>query len=1184
MRKLLLITFVMLFIANVAQAQRCYADEVTKKIIESDSDAKRRIDALDDILRNKSLLRQNNKSSSTPSVTIPIVVNVIHDNKPLGVDENITDNQVIDQINALNTYFSDYGINFCLATKIMGTAPLPSGNSIQTTMGIRHFNNSLTYHLVNPTSQQSLVALTAGAGYITKERYLQIWVVRSINGVSSGIAGYSYFPNVSPVFDGVVMRYDVFGNGTANLLPNYNLGKTLVHEIGHYLNLYHTFQGGCSGMSSLDCLISGDKVCDTPPVQSPNFSCVTGTNSCVEPVGDLPDAINNYMDYGNDNCKNSFTEGQKNRMFDVISSARALLVSSDNLIYTGVSCINPNTLTARFSASSYYSCLAGNSITFTPSLLNNSLTYLWNFGDTASGTNNTSSSQTPTHSFSSATNSPYTVTLNVSDGTQTTTFSVKIFIKSCSTISGAESTWYFSGSNALSFATGVPTVINKTFPVTLNYNGSVFIEACAQQNSSTGAVLFYTNGQKVWNDNSNDAINYNVDFLGHVSSKSGTLILPNPANVNQYYIFNFDQGYGTFNGSNANGLNGFTYSLITTSGGTSSITSINTPITIPSGYITGNNGAVVGGEGIAAMQRCDGSYWIFTTLRSTTQSFIVVYSLTTSGLSIVNPGVQIPTNTSIEYDYASSIKISPDGNKLLYVNYLINQNVVRKSYLFDFNKYTGTFGTPVELPVCYGASFSPNSRFLYMDTPTITTAPLFCNIGEIYVYQYDMSTNDIINNRKTVIKRIGNLGDMQIGPDNKIYHLNACSNGMSIIHSPNNQATQDFSNECNYTSNGILLNTNGLGGLPNFIVAKSNTAFPTSTKISITSTPQSCLSYKFFPNACGTAFNWEIKNSSAATIFTTSGTQITYTFPSAGTYTVYLKDTSNVVLATKVITITNPTLPVISGNTSICYPGNGNKNTYNSVNLLPGETVLWSVSSSGTIVGPNNQSYVQVNWPTGGGTLNATVTNSSGCSTSSSVTITGATASPSITANDDDFSSTVLYGSDYTPTEVTINDEGCGLQWWSRYRNLSIVNDGGLTGVMFDNEFLMMPPNTIAGTYWVTYRLCWEGTTICDNATVKLVLGDYTWKTSKQLNSDKISIIPNPAQHVVNIDFSLINTQEVKVEIKDINGKVVESLLRNLKKGDNSIELDVSKLADGFYYVHVFGVEINKTGKLIVKK
>ncbi|MBA4302743.1 MAG: hypothetical protein C0424_00805 [Sphingobacteriaceae bacterium] len=270
---------------------------------------------------------------------IPVVVHVMHaPGEAYGVLSNITDEQVYSQIEVLNEDFrrlvgsrgfnnstvgADTELEFCLATRD------PAG---QATTGIVRvpYSGSNNFQLSQDLAMKNLSRWPTG-------RYLNIWIVKSIQ---SGILGYAYLPAdlagdpQRTSIDGLVIGARYFGSRekqppgqTFNLDNTFGLGRTATHEIGHYLNLLHTWgDGGCE---------VDDGVGDTPLCSGQYFGCPP---SPARPTQcGFSRMVENYMDYSDDACFNIFTQGQKTRMRAAMQfyAFRASLSSQLNLIATG---------------------------------------------------------------------------------------------------------------------------------------------------------------------------------------------------------------------------------------------------------------------------------------------------------------------------------------------------------------------------------------------------------------------------------------------------------------------------------------------------------------------------------------------------------------------------------------------------------------------------------------------------------------------------------------------------------------------------------------------------------------------------------------------------------------------------------------------------------------------------------
>jgi len=128
-----------------------------------------------------------------------------------------------------------------------------------------------------------------------------------VTNAGGNLLGWATFPfwyEGDPQMDGVVVLYSSLPGGDCCAPRTYNQGDTGTHEIGHWLGLFHTFQGGCAANFN-------DFVADTPSERKPAFGCPVGLDSCPGPGAD---PIENFMDYSEDSCMYQFTPGQSARM------------------------------------------------------------------------------------------------------------------------------------------------------------------------------------------------------------------------------------------------------------------------------------------------------------------------------------------------------------------------------------------------------------------------------------------------------------------------------------------------------------------------------------------------------------------------------------------------------------------------------------------------------------------------------------------------------------------------------------------------------------------------------------------------------------------------------------------------------------------------------------------------------
>jgi hypothetical protein len=176
-------------------------------------------------------------------------------------------------------------------------------------------------------------------GWSTTEDYLEdiVWDrelymnVHVFPQFCSGILGFAWTAQATTPFDGVWVRTNVFGRIGDHLWGDRDGNKTLIHEVGHYLSLHHVFRGvDYCGEDLGPCDQTGDYVCDTPPIKV-SWSC----ENPICPPGAYNYTPDNHMDYYVDSCRHHFTEGQIERMHNMIPITRPGLVDNDSDVCVG---------------------------------------------------------------------------------------------------------------------------------------------------------------------------------------------------------------------------------------------------------------------------------------------------------------------------------------------------------------------------------------------------------------------------------------------------------------------------------------------------------------------------------------------------------------------------------------------------------------------------------------------------------------------------------------------------------------------------------------------------------------------------------------------------------------------------------------------------------------------------------
>ncbi|MBI3509408.1 MAG: T9SS type A sorting domain-containing protein [Bacteroidetes bacterium] len=413
---------------------------------------------------------------ATTLYIIPIVFHIIH----MYGSENISDAQVIDEVNILNRDYRK--LNADTAAIVNGFGAIASDVNVEFRLANIDPNGNCTNGIDRVYS-----SLTNNADDNSKlndwprNKYLNVWVVKSIG--TTGVAGYAYLPGTAPSSstDGVLILSSYIGSiGTGNT----STSRALTHEIGHFLNLQHVW--GNTNNPGVAC--GNDGVTDTPVTKGYTSCPLTNNEICNATIHEN---VQNYMEYSY--CSVMFTAGQVSRMRSALTSGtgqRNSLWTAANMVATGALNSPQNVCTPKADFLPYNTTMvcAGGSITFTDISWNGHPTgWLWSF---PGGTPSTSTDSIPIVQY----NTPgvYSVTLTATNATGSNTVTRTNLIYVSSTTAQYNQWNYFEGWETSSTFTNDWVVINPTGSgwtrvTTAAYNGSASAKL-SNSASSAGSV------------------------------------------------------------------------------------------------------------------------------------------------------------------------------------------------------------------------------------------------------------------------------------------------------------------------------------------------------------------------------------------------------------------------------------------------------------------------------------------------------------------------------------------------------------------------------------------------------------------------------------------------------------------------------------------------------------------------
>ncbi len=279
----------------------CASSEILAAQLAADPGLKARREALE--IFTKDVMAKNAANKIAISITIPVVVNVVYNTAA----ENISLEQIQSQIDVLNEDFNKQNKDVVNVPSVYRKLVGDGGVHFVLSSVVRRQSNRKTWAPVDGMKS----AAGGGIDATDPEHKLNIWCCN----LGQNLLGYAYYPGtVPPEIDGAVILYSAFGSRqkypAGTYIPNYDLGRTATHEVGHWMNLIHIWGddgGSCAGSDLVD---------DTPNQADENYRCPVFPAISCNNMGDMS---MNYMDYTYDRCMYMFSKGQVARSLTVFS-------------------------------------------------------------------------------------------------------------------------------------------------------------------------------------------------------------------------------------------------------------------------------------------------------------------------------------------------------------------------------------------------------------------------------------------------------------------------------------------------------------------------------------------------------------------------------------------------------------------------------------------------------------------------------------------------------------------------------------------------------------------------------------------------------------------------------------------------------------------------------------------------